>query len=61
MRVWQKRLNANIRMEESIMSLQKDYFRKCPKCGKKGIHVDKDTGGARCKYCMVTFKWSEIK
>jgi DNA-directed RNA polymerase subunit RPC12/RpoP len=43
------------------MSLQKGYLQKCPKCAKKGIHVDKDTGRARCKYCLSTFSWYDIK
>jgi len=44
------------------MSLQKGYFQKCPKCNKKGVYIDPDTGRPRCKYCGMSFaNWKEIK
>jgi uncharacterized Zn-finger protein len=41
------------------MSLHPNPFSKCPKCGKKGIHMN-DEGHARCKYCFRTFSWRDI-
>lgn len=42
------------------MSLHKGYFDKCPKCGRKGVHMT-EYGYSRCKYCFINIHYEKDK